>query len=196
VSERRIAVALAFAALLAGAAMSAGQAALPTTPLTYGFFTVQFGADGAFSLKGDGWPTFVGTWTRETGTLEVATPAVAKCDAPGRYRVETDGRMVRLDLIDDACTPRRMILHRSAWRPIGESEKVPERRIQHFPASPIPALPPAATGHAGAANGGHWPSFRGTVASGIADGQQLPDSWNPATGENVLWRTRIPGLGH
>ena len=193
---RPIAVALALAALLTSASMAARQAALPATPLTYGFFTVQFSADGAFNLKGDGWPTFVGTWKREAGTLEVATPAVAKCDTPGRYRVETDGRMVRLDLIDDACTPRRMILHRSAWRPIGESEKVPERRIQHFPASPMPPLPPAAPGNARASNGGHWPSFRGTVASGVADGQQLPDVWNPATGENVLWRTRIPGLGH
>jgi outer membrane protein assembly factor BamB len=51
-------------------------------------------------------------------------------------------------------------------------------------------LPPAAPGT------GHWPSFRGPDAAGIADNQQLPDRWNPATGENVLWRTPIPGLAH
>jgi outer membrane protein assembly factor BamB len=43
---------------------------------------------------------------------------------------------------------------------------------------------------------GTWPSFRGREAAGVADGQDLPDRWNPATGENLLWKTPIPGLGH
>ncbi len=42
----------------------------------------------------------------------------------------------------------------------------------------------------------NWPSFRGPAASGVADGQDLPDRWNGETGENILWRTPIPGLGH
>src|SRR6185436_12136805 len=33
-------------------------------------------------------------------------------------------------------------------------------------------------------------------ASGVADGQHLPDTWNVTTGENVLWKTPIPGLAH
>ena len=41
-----------------------------------------------------------------------------------------------------------------------------------------------------------WPSFRGPGASGIADGRNAPTSWNARTGENVLWKTAIPGLGH
>jgi len=41
-----------------------------------------------------------------------------------------------------------------------------------------------------------WPSFRGPAASGVADGQNPPTSWDPATGHNVLWSTAIPGLGH
>jgi outer membrane protein assembly factor BamB len=41
-----------------------------------------------------------------------------------------------------------------------------------------------------------WPSFRGPSASGIADGQHLPDSWNTDTGEHVRWRMPIPGLAH
>ena len=52
------------------------------------------------------------------------------------------------------------------------------------------ALPPPASGT------GHWPSFRGHEAAGSAEGQNLPDDWNPATGANVLWRTTIPGLAH
>ncbi len=43
---------------------------------------------------------------------------------------------------------------------------------------------------------GAWPSFRGPQASGIADGQHLPDTWDVQTGKNVLWRTPVPGLGH
>jgi outer membrane protein assembly factor BamB len=43
---------------------------------------------------------------------------------------------------------------------------------------------------------GDWPSFRGREASGVSDAQHLPDTWNPATGQNVLWKTPIPGLAH
>ncbi len=41
-----------------------------------------------------------------------------------------------------------------------------------------------------------WPSFRGEFARGVADGAALPTSWNPATGENIRWRTEIPGSSH
>ena len=40
-----------------------------------------------------------------------------------------------------------------------------------------------------------WPSFRGYYASGYLDNVDLPDSWNIQSGENILWRTPIPGLG-
>ncbi|MDQ2855085.1 MAG: PQQ-binding-like beta-propeller repeat protein, partial [Acidobacteriota bacterium] len=43
---------------------------------------------------------------------------------------------------------------------------------------------------------GSWPSFRGPQAAGIAEGQNLPDRWNAKSGENVRWRTPIPGLAH
>src|SRR6185295_16847240 len=42
----------------------------------------------------------------------------------------------------------------------------------------------------------NWPSFRGPNASGIADGQSLPSSWNAEKSVNILWKTPIPGLGH
>jgi outer membrane protein assembly factor BamB len=43
---------------------------------------------------------------------------------------------------------------------------------------------------------GSWPSFRGRDAAGVADAQSIPDRWDGKTGENILWRTTIPGLGH
>ncbi len=40
-----------------------------------------------------------------------------------------------------------------------------------------------------------WPSYRGPLASGVDSTAEAPASWNLKTGENVLWRTPIPGLG-
>jgi len=42
----------------------------------------------------------------------------------------------------------------------------------------------------------NWPSFRGPSASGVADKQKLPISWDSAQGTHILWKTRIPGLAH
>jgi outer membrane protein assembly factor BamB len=42
----------------------------------------------------------------------------------------------------------------------------------------------------------NWPSFRGPDASGVADGQHPPLTWDVKTGTNVRWKTPIPGLGH
>ncbi len=42
----------------------------------------------------------------------------------------------------------------------------------------------------------NWPQFRGTEARGIADGQNPPVVWNAIDGENLLWKTKIDGLGH
>jgi outer membrane protein assembly factor BamB len=41
-----------------------------------------------------------------------------------------------------------------------------------------------------------WPGFRGTSASGVADGQRLPETWNGVTGANIRWKIAVPGLAH
>ena len=43
---------------------------------------------------------------------------------------------------------------------------------------------------------GNWPSFRWAHASGVADGQNLPDEWDGETGENVKWKVLVSGLAH
>ncbi len=43
---------------------------------------------------------------------------------------------------------------------------------------------------------GDWPTFRGPGASGVADGQNLPDTWDGETGSNIRWRVPVPGLAH
>jgi outer membrane protein assembly factor BamB len=41
-----------------------------------------------------------------------------------------------------------------------------------------------------------WDSFRGPGAAGVADGQNLPRSWDAEKGENLRFKVRIPGLAH
>lgn len=41
-----------------------------------------------------------------------------------------------------------------------------------------------------------WPSFRGPYARGFIDNSNCVTNWNLETGENILWQTEIPGLGH
>lgn len=174
-----------------GGLLAIQAGALPSTTLAYGAFLIRFAPDGAFSLEGRGWPAFTGTWSREGNEITVKTiggpPA---CAGPGRYRYTVDGSQLVLTVVADECTPRRMILHSSSWRPEAEPERVAERRIIRKGPDRAPSLPKAAPAK------GSWPSFRGPNASGVADGQNLPERWDGKTGENILWRTPIPGLAH
>jgi outer membrane protein assembly factor BamB len=42
----------------------------------------------------------------------------------------------------------------------------------------------------------NWPSFRGRQATGVADGQKPPITWDVKTRRNVRWKTPIAGLAH
>lgn len=42
----------------------------------------------------------------------------------------------------------------------------------------------------------NWPSFRGLNASGVAEGQNPPTTFDATKSINVRWKTPIPGLGH
>jgi outer membrane protein assembly factor BamB len=101
-----------------------------------------------------------------------------------------DGTHVRFALVSDDCPPRRMILDRSEWRPPGEAVVAPARKIVRSGPERSPRFPDPAPEQ------GSWPAFRGRHASGVADGQHLPDEWNGTTGKNIVWRTPVPGLGH
>ncbi len=142
-------------------------------------------------MDGPGWPAFSGTWKTEGADLTLLTPAAkGDCVGPGQYRFAVSGPRVSFTLVSDTCAPRRMILDKSTWRPEGVVDPVPERRIvRSGPERPAPLRRAAGAG-------GSWPSFRGARASGVSDGQKLPDRWNAQSGQNILWRTPIPGLAH
>ena len=41
-----------------------------------------------------------------------------------------------------------------------------------------------------------WSMYRGNYASGVMDNANLPAKWNVKTGENIAWKSDIPGLAH
>ena len=165
------------------------QASLPSHPLSFGVFIARFDPAGTFTLSGDRWPKLDGTWKNLGSEVEFSmSGGPGGCDAPGKYRVNTDGKRVTFNLVADQCQPRRMILDGGTWLPAGEAAAKPIRNIKTTSA--------ARPSSRAETSKGSWPSFRGRHASGIADGQNLPDEWNAKTGQNILWRTSIPGLAH
>ena len=182
---------VAAAGLRPAAAGAQADVQLPSSPLKFGVFVVRFDTAGTFKLEGDRWPTLIGNWKIKGDEIELGTSGGPKgCEAPGRYRVRSDGSHLSFAVISDDCVPRRMILDRSDWSPAEEVKKITPRRIVRTAGNRAPAR--AEPG----AQKGSWPSFRGPQASGVAERQNLPDQWNGKTGENILWRTPIPGLAH
>jgi hypothetical protein len=178
---------------MADSAVAPGQrqSPLPAGPLAFGAFQGEF-HDDSFTIEGQGWPPLRGTWQAAGGELALTLlDAPDGCDAPARFAFRVDDGHLTLTLVgEDACMPRRMILDGSTWRPAGEGEALPERVIRRSAPPEPPALPAPAPAT------GAWPSFRGPDAAGIASGQDLPDHWNGEAGDNILWRTPIPGLAH
>jgi outer membrane protein assembly factor BamB/protein tyrosine phosphatase (PTP) superfamily phosphohydrolase (DUF442 family) len=165
------------------------QASLPSQPVTFGVFQARFDPAGTFTIEGDRWPKLNGSWKSQGSEIELSMAGgPGGCDGPGKYRVNTDGKHISFDLVSDECKPRTMILDRSTWLPAGEAAGRAPRKITRTSS----ARPPSRA----ETSKGSWPSFRGPQASGIADGQNLPDEWNSKTGQNILWRTPIPGLAH
>lgn len=186
--------AVVLATLCLGLAAGAGaqeSAPFPGGELAFGAFTATFADDGSFRIRGEGWPELTGSWEIAGGELVLRMPeAPEDCTVAARYEHEVDGDRLRLRLVEDACVPRRMILDGSEWRPAGMEEPLPERHVEHVTIAGLPPLPDASDPR------GAWPSFRGPGATGVAEGQELPDTWSGESGDNILWRTSIPGLGH
>jgi outer membrane protein assembly factor BamB len=184
----KLAPVVVFAAMMASAQQATTP--LPSEPLKFGVFVVRFDPGGTFSLQGDRWPSLSGNWKNNGNEIELKmTGGPGGCDGPGRYQFSVSGGRVTFNLVSDECVPRRMIVGGSTWSPASEIKTLPTRKITRTEGA-------HATLRDAGNSRGSWPSFRGPQASGIADGQNLPDRWNAKSGEGVLWRTPIPGLAH
>lgn len=167
------------------------QASLPSHPLSFGIFLARFDPAGTLTIEGERWPKITGSWKAQGREVEfLMTGGPGGCDGPGKYQFDTDGKRVTFNLVSDECKPRLLILDGGTWIPAGEVVSKPARKIT----TTSKARPPSRANPD--TSKGSWPSFRGPHASGIADGQNLPQQWNAKTGENILWRTPIPGLAH
>ncbi len=165
------------------------KASLPADQLKFGIFLARFDPAGTFMIEGKGWPKQNGTWRDLGSEVELLiSGGPGGCDGPGKYGYNSDGKRVSFELVKDDCMPRRMIIHGSTWIPAGETVAKATRKITNTSS--------ARTRVKAASAKGSWASFRGNGASGVADGQNLPDEWNGKTGQNILWRTAIPGLAH
>jgi outer membrane protein assembly factor BamB len=172
---------------------TSGQQAVtvPSHPMTFGAFTSRFDADGSFLLEGQGWPTMKGTWKLEGAQIQIVVrDAPDGCGGPGLYRPRVDGSRFSLDLVSDDCRPRKMILDGSTWVPAGTAKTIATRQFVRTAGSRPQSKPEPQSAE------GSWPSFRGTTASGVAEKQNLPDQWSGKSGENILWKSPIPGLAH
>lgn len=195
---RHISIKLAPALLMLASIFSTTNAAVTPEdpkfvgqPLTFGAFTLRFDAGGTFTLEGKGWPKLNGTWKSTGNEIEIMmSGGPGGCDGTGKYQFRFEGTRMIFSLVADDCRPRRMILDQSTWRPAGEAEPIPVRHVKR-----IAGKQRSLRLHTGSSKGS-WPSFRGPQASGVAEGQNLPDRWNGKTGENILWTTPIPGLAH
>ena len=168
-------------------------APIPSSLLRFRDFTMRFAPDGAFELQGVGYPTFKGTWKLDGRDVEIVAPNNrGACPEPARYRVRQDNQWTILEAVKDPCEGRVFFLDRSTWLPDGVSVKdvVPLRKIVRSAAPNPVTLPKPAPAT------GSWPSFRGTLASGVAEGMNLPDMWDGEQGINIRWRVAVPGLAH
>lgn len=183
-----------FVILSVFAPSSAQQATtLPNIPMKFGAFVVRFDPGGTFTLQGRGWPALSGKWNTDGNAINLSmSGGPGGCDGTtGRYEYSIAGsNHVTFKLVSDDCVPRRMIINGSEWVPADEARTIPTRKISLTAVERRASLP------APKQASGAWPSFRGPNASGVAEKQNLPDSWNTKTGENILWRTPIPGLAH
>lgn len=184
----------------ATAAAQQSSVSLPSEPLKYGVFTAQFDPAGTFTIEGQRYqggsttPRQIrlnGTWKSVGNEIEfVMSGGPPRCGGPGRYRIRLEGSHVRFDFVSDDCRLRIAILDGSNWSPATEIKTGATRNITRTAGARV-SLPRYAK-----ASKGTWPSFRGPEASGVADGQNLPDEWDVKTGKNILWKTPIPGLAH
>ena len=195
-NHRRVALAMLFAIGVVATTASKPAGAqtdvqVPSYSMKFGAFVAKFDPAGTFTLEGSGWPRLTGNWKSKADVVELSTAGGPKgCDGLGRYRIRVEGTHVSFDVVSDECVPRKMIIDRSTWAPAAEMKTIAPRRIVRTAGARAPSRPDPSTPT------GSWPSFRGQQASGIAERQNLPDRWDPRTGENILWRTPIPGLAH
>jgi outer membrane protein assembly factor BamB len=141
----------------------------------------------------EAWAALAGTYENDNATaLTVKVADVGLVTGSTVFRPAGPDRFVALGNPDAGLAFERAD---------GKVRRVVLRRFTaetyYYPAKPVakPTAPPT-DGGAKVTAGTDWPQFRGPHATGVADGQHPPTTWDVKAGTNVAWKTPIPGLGH
>ncbi|MEM9594262.1 MAG: PQQ-binding-like beta-propeller repeat protein [Acidobacteriota bacterium] len=160
----------------------AGTYALESTPQMLGQIEVN---DGAMTFTFAGQPSL---------GLEAKDPKTFRAVGgfPLEIRFESEGDTLKGFVLEQEGRPEPVRFLKVQDGPGGQAVA----QAADAPPEVAPAADgqPAAAPPKGAADV-HWPAFRGPNAAGTASGSP-PVSWDVTTGENVAFKTPIPGRGH
>jgi outer membrane protein assembly factor BamB len=145
------------------------------------------------------WSPLAGTYESENGgklTIELKDPGLVARRFGVPHLLRPDGPdTFRPVGVDSTYTFTRKGSQAVQARVKYLTSEITYYRLETKPiASPV--RPPEEKGSAAVTTPLNWPSFRGPDASGVADGQHPPVTWDAPKGINVRWKTPIPGLGH
>jgi len=153
---------------------------------------------GTFSLPDGALAKYAGRYRGQAGemaievrgpTLAVAVPGAAELVgrpvAPNRF--EDTAGVIGAEFWGRGGTVESLTLNREGestqFRPVVGAEPAPLKEAAAPAAEAVPrkeARP--------------WPAFRGAGGAGVGDGQGAPWRWNVASGENIRFKTPLPGM--
>lgn len=164
--------------------------------------------------------SYTGTYLAETGSTVDIRPQAGtlsvKAAGGGSFTLDADSQTdfsnelakLQFQVTDSAVEGLRWTIagKEQRYRKLTEAEiaSLPQptstanhdRKSEELASEGFPASSPESLADDAAVSGRNWGQFRGTGARGIADGQQPPTVWDAEQGQNLAWKTPIPGLGH
>lgn len=164
--------------------------------------------------------SYTGTYLSDTESrLDISQKGKGlsvKIDGGGSYALDADSQTdfsnptvkLKLQVIDSAVVGLRWTFagREQSYRKLTDVEiaSLPQpapttandRQSGEISREGFPASLPESLASDLAVSSQNWGQFRGTAARGIADGQKAPITWDAEKGENLAWKTPIPGLGH
>ena len=148
------------------------------------------------------WKAYLGVYESDNGgklTFEIKDGLLMAKSGPGGAMVLKPGangtfKPLGRDAVTLSFTLAGQVATKVAFKQFAAEYSY--RRVEAKEAKEQPTLKSAEEKAGLVASPINWPSFRGPNASGIADGQHPPTTWDTAKGTNVRWKTPIPGLGH
>ena len=128
-----------------------------------------------------------------SSTYALAEPIVKKDEVPVQEIItsnETIDPVSEFKTQEEAETPQ-IIEEQEIEVAAAETKEEPNEKAETAPVLPVEKVENnAAPTHTEVIK--HYPSFRGPYGLGISNRKNIPTSWDGASGENVLWKVKVP----